>query len=617
LDGPKPHGTARKKKKKRKSNIMAAATSSTSSSLALAGLASGIDWTNIINDMVTAESAPITQWQGQQTTLNTQNSAYQTIGSDLTALQKDVATLTSPGFFQTAAAASSDSNVATATAQTGTPLGTYTFSVSQMATATAQNGSAVTAAPISSTDVVSNVNLNSTAFADPITGGTFTVNGATITVAPTDTLQSVFDQISTATGGAVTAGYNSSTDKITLTSNAAITLGSGADTSNFLQATQLYAGGGDTVTSLNALAGININTTANQSNLSTPISDGGNGQGAFKINGVTINFDASTDSVNDILQSINNSAAGVTATYDGANNRFVLANNGTGSMGMTMQDVTGNFLAATGLSSGALQAGVNAQYSINGSNTMTSASNTIDASSLGLTGLSITAQSTGSASITVSSDTSTIATAITSFVNDYNTVQNYIASQTTISSSTSSTTGSTDSTTTTTGTPGPLMGSMDAEGIATDLRQLADASPLSGIIESLNDMGVSSNGSDNTLTVNSLVLNDSLTNNLSQVAQLFTAPTSGLATTLSSYLSDALGSSGVLATNEQSLSNQYSAITTSITSLQTKITSDETEMENQFVEMEDAISSIDVSKQYLTAYFNSAATTTDAPTAAT
>jgi len=40
---------------------MAAATSSTSSSLALAGLASGIDWTNIINDMVAAESTPITQ----------------------------------------------------------------------------------------------------------------------------------------------------------------------------------------------------------------------------------------------------------------------------------------------------------------------------------------------------------------------------------------------------------------------------------------------------------------------------------------------------------------------------------------------------------------------------
>jgi flagellar hook-associated protein 2 len=596
---------------------MAAATSSTSSSLALAGLASGIDWTNIINDMVAAESTPITQWQSEQTTLNSQNSAYQSIGADLTNLQNDVTTLSSPSFFQSATASSSDSSVATVAAQSGTPVGNYTFSVSQLATAAAQNGSTISAQPISSTDDVSNVDLDSGSFADPINAGTFTVNGQTITVAATDTLQSVFDQINTATSGAVTASYDSTTDEISLASSSPITLGSGADTSNFLQATQLYANGTGAVTSLNALAGININALANQSNLATTISDGGNGQGEFEINGVAIDFDASTDSINDILQSINSSAAGVTATYDGANNRFVLTNNNTGNVGMTMQDVTGNFLAATGLSSGTLQAGANLQYSINGGNTTTSESNTIDASSIGLTGLSVTAQSLGSTNITVSPDTSTIATAITNFVNDYNTVQNYISSQITISTSTSSTTGATDSTTTTTGTPGLLMGNMDVEGIATDLRQITDASPLSGIIENLNDIGISSNGTDNTLSASSLVLNDALTNNLSQITQLFTDPTSGLATTLGSYLSDTLSSNGVIATNEQNLTNQSSDITTSITTLQTKITNDETEMENQFVEMEDAISSIDVSKEYLNAYFNSTATTTDAPTAAT
>jgi flagellar hook-associated protein 2 len=594
---------------------MAAATSSSTSSLALTGLASGINWTNIINDMVAAESAPITQWQGQQATLNSQNSAYHTIGSDLANLQNDIRTLSSPAFFQSATASSSDSSIATASAQSGTPFGIYTFAVSQMATAAAQNGSTVAAQPLSATNDVSAVALNNPGFADVITAGTFSVNGQTITVAPTDTLQSVFNQISTATNSAVTASYNSTTDEITLTSASPITLGSSADTSNFLQATQLFGNGTGAVTSLNPLAGINLNATASQSNLSTAISDGGAGAGAFKINGVTINFDASTDSVNSILQAINNSAAGVTASYDGANNRFVLTNNNTGNMGMTMQDVTGNFLAATGLSSGALQTGTNLQYSLNGSKTMTSESNTVDASSLGLTGLSVTAQSIGSASINVSADTSTISTAITNFVNDYNTIQNYVSSQTTISVSTSSTTGATDSTTTTTGKPGLLMGDMDVESIATDLRQVTDASPLSGIVENLNDIGITSNGTDNTLSTSSLVLNDSLTNNLGKVAQLFADPKFGLATTIGSYLSDALASNGVIASNEQNLTSRSADITTSINNLQTKITSDETAMQNQFVEMEAAISSINVSKQYLNAYFNSTTATTSAPTA--
>ena len=49
------------------------------------------------------------------------------------------------------------------------------------------------------------------------------------------------------------------------------------------------------------------------------------------------------------MNNINDSAAGVSASYDPINNRFVLANNTTGDVGISMQDVTGNFLAATGL----------------------------------------------------------------------------------------------------------------------------------------------------------------------------------------------------------------------------------------------------------------------------
>jgi flagellar capping protein FliD len=99
---------------------------------------------------------------------------------------------------------------------------------------------------------------------------------------------------------------------------------------------------------------------------------------------------------------------------------------------------------------------------------------------------------------------------------------------------------------------------------------------------------------------------------------LFTDPTSGLATTIGSYISDTLGSSGVLATDEQSLTNQSGDLTTSISTLQTKITNDETEMENEFVTMEDAISSINISKQYLNDYFNSSTSSDQsAPQAAT
>ena len=195
-------------------------------------------------------------------------------------------------------------------------------------------------------------------------------------------------------------------------------------------------------------------------------------------------------------------------------------------------------------------------YSINGGGTLTSQSNTVDAGSSGVTGLSVTALGEGTTNISVQSDTSTISSAINSFVTDYNAVQNYISSQT--ASSTSST-GKV--------TPGLFTGDLDVENIATSLRQLTDAVPgsaTSGLAQTLNAIGVTSNGNNNTLSVNSTTLNSALASNLSEVQIIFTNSTDGIATTRNSYLGSAtstkvvLGTSGVLATDETSLTNEAS-----------------------------------------------------------
>ena len=196
----------------------------------------------------------------------------------------------------------------------------------------------------------------------------------------------------------------------------------------------------------------------------------------------------------------------------------------------------------------------------------------------------------GTTAISVQSDTSTIATAINSFVTDYNAVQNYISSQTASTTSSSGTV-----------TAGTLTGDMDAEGIADQLRQLTDASPsgMTGAVQSLNDLGITSNGTDNTLAVDSTALDTALSGNLEAVQQLFTDPTNGLATTLNSYLTNTTGSSGLLATKEAAFTKQANNITTSITNLQKKIAQDETELQNEFVAMEDAINTINTEKTIL------------------
>jgi flagellar hook-associated protein 2 len=418
-----------------------------------------------------------------------------------------------------------------------------------------------------------------------VTNGTFTVDGTQVTVASTDSLQDIFNHIASATGNKVTATYNSSTDEITLasTDGSPLVLGSSTDTSNFLQVAQLSVPNPDSVTSASALGRVNTTVTMTDSDLATPVSDGGSGNGAFTINGVTINYNASTDSIQNVLDRINSSSAGVTAAYDTVNNRFELTNNSTGNVGISMQDVpgSGNFLAATGLSSGTLISGKNLTYTLNNSSqTLVSQSNTITQASSGIQGLSVTALATGSATVTVGSDTSAISSAIQQFITDYNSVQNDISSQQIVSTAADGTV-----------TPGTLTGDQTADDIATNLRSLSfmAGSGLSGAIQTLGDLGIQTNGQDNTLTLSdSSTLDSALANNLSSVQSFFSDATNGMATQLNNYITNITASDGELTNHQASLTQQSNNITTQISNLETKITSDTAQWTSEFQAMEQA-----------------------------
>jgi flagellar hook-associated protein 2 len=446
------------------------------------------------------------------------------------------------------------------------------------------------------------VTIGAAGFSTPVTAGVFTVNGAQVSIANTDSLQDVFNAIATATSNQVTASYSATTDEITLTSShgSPITLGSSTDTSNFLQVAQLYNNNGGnsnntgTITSTSALGHVNTSAVMSSADLATTITDGGSGNGEFKINGVTFNYNADTASIQDILNNINQSSAGVAASYDSTNNRFVLTNTSTGDVGISLQDVTGNFLAATGLSSGTLTHGKNLLYTLNGgSQSIISQSNTIDSTSSGITGLSVTAASTGSTTVSVSSDTSTISNAIQQFVTDYNTLQTYMASQAAVSTAANGTV-----------TPGTLTGDGTTSSIVSGLRSLMSKVEIiagtSGTVSQLSDLGFQSNGSDNTIALsNSSTLATALASHLNDVKALFSDSTKGLATQMNSYITGVIGTNGALSTRTSDLTQQSTDITTQISNLEAKITNDSNQWDSEFQAMETAQSQTNQELTYL------------------
>jgi flagellar hook-associated protein 2 len=525
----------------------------------------------------------------EQSQTEQRSTSYGAIRTQLTVLQNKVQALSEPELFARRLTALGDEDVVKATAGAGAALGTHTLNISQLATTATRQGTTNVGARLNATNDVSSLVLGAAAFSTAVTAGTFSVNGKPVSVAVTDSLQDVFDRISTATGGAVTAAYDSLTDKITLSSAGEIVVGGATDTSNFLSVAKLQNNGTGTLASSSALGSLKATAALSAGNFTTAVTDGGSGAGQFKINGVAITFNSSTDSLKNIIDRINSSAAGVTASYDPVNDRLSLTNKSTGDLGIGLEDVTGNFLAATGLSGGTLSRGKNLQYTLNGGGTLVSTSNTITEASSGLTGVAITALATGNSTVEIKSDTAAIKQAINDFLGEYNKVQGLVDKET-------------SSTTDGKVTAGTLAGQSDANEIASKLRSLAfnTASGLSGTLSRIAELGIDTNGDNDNLTLKDPdLLEGLLQNSLSSVSELFTNGNNGVAVRLDKFLESTVGDEGTLLRRIDNLGKQSTTIDVQIADMERVVQSNRQRMIDSFVQMETAQAKINQQMQYL------------------
>ena len=564
-------------------------TLSTGTGFLLTGLASGYDWTTLVDTLTTVARAPEQLLQTQQSKIQQQNLAYGSLVTELGVLKNKADALKDPTLYAGHVANVSDSTVATATATSDAPAGSYAFEISKLATPAMQLGATGLSAPLTADP--SSLVLKNAAFSTPVTAGTFTVNGGTVTLAVTDTLQDVLNKIQTASGNAVTASYDSGADKIALSSSGPIILGSAGDTSNFLQVAHLSSSDTGAATSAAPIASVSQTAALASAHFATTVQDDGHGAGAFTINGFTIHFNASTDSLSAVIDRINNSSAGVTATYDTLNNRLTLTSNATGDMSIALQDVAGNFLAASKLSTGTLQRGTNLLYSVNGGAQISSQSNTITAASSGIAGLSVTALRGGTTTVTVGSDTASVKTALSDFITEYNKVQSLI---------TTDTASSTDEKGTV--TAGVLAGDRDITTLALQLRNsiYSPISGLSGSIDKLAALGYATNGNDNTIALSdSTTLDSVLANNLSDIQDLFTNATNGLVVTFSSDLDKLAGDNGTLVAHQNVLTKQSTDLDTQIAAQESLVQAQRQRLINTFTAMETAQAQINQQLTFL------------------
>ncbi|HXT17915.1 MAG TPA: flagellin hook IN motif-containing protein [Gemmatimonadaceae bacterium] len=170
-----------------------------------------------------------------------------------------------------------------------------------------------------------------------VTNGSFSINGAAISVdTDTDSVSSIVSRINASAAG-VTATYDSGQDKIVLTTNGnsedLITVS--GDTSGFVTAAKL--------STANTVKG---NIRDDQQVLDKTTQFAAVVSGSFTINGATVAVDTSADTLSTLIAKINASAAGVAASFDSTANTLHLVGNTTSEDPIVVGGDTSGFLTA-------------------------------------------------------------------------------------------------------------------------------------------------------------------------------------------------------------------------------------------------------------------------------
>lgn len=520
------------------------------------------DPNTVINGLLQADQIPIQNLQTHIKNIQINESIYKSIGSDVAALQTAAFNLTLHSNTQANAATSSNTNIATAAADPTAQAGSYAVTVNSLATATTAASTSGIGRSIDAT--ASTTPLNALDLRAAPTAGTFSivVDGAlqTIAVDPTKPLvdpagttppRGALSRLQAAIAAGIgdpgaTVSVGVTNDKVSInitgaTAKHTLSLGAQGDTSNVLSLLNLSTAQGSTSSGSLALTS---SSNVGVASPSAPLSAASLGTalssptGAFSIDGVSIAWNAGSDSLNNVINRINSSAAGVTAQYNSVTDQLVLTNKATGQSALNLQDTSGNFLAAMNLAPGMTTAqtlGANASLTVNGT-TVSSTSNTVTNA---VPGLSITAGAVTPAggaptTLTVATDTATVTKNVQAFIDAAN--------------KTLSDVNTTQQKDPTSGTYSQLFGDSTLIGLKNYLlTTITGRLTPTGAYQSLQDVGVttgrvgSAPGTTGSLSFDTAKFAAALAANPGQVASLFNGTTgtsgfSGVAQTINTYL---------------------------------------------------------------------------------
>lgn len=444
-----------------------------SSGITFSGVGSGLPVDEWIQQLYASEKAhTVDTLYTKKSTLSSTKTNLSSIESAFrslkTAVQKftDSSLASSFDIFASRTAVSSNTAVATVTADNNTPVQSVSLSVESLATSTKATSAYLSGSITGSelfTAVANKQGTLTSKHEDGTAYGKFSiyVNGSKkeISIEKTDTLDNIAKKINDSfdlnsdgdySDNNVTASIADGKFSINY-NNAAVTnltLGSSSDTTNFFNIMQLSTAsavnnnnGTSSFTSLSNISKINLSgkIIGNEANLNVdeldPIT-----AGTVKIGGAEFTVDENT-TLSSLMSKINSSTdAGVRAQIDTKTNKLVLISKTEGKTAVNLEDGTSNFLTKIGLitaggdSIASQTLGTNARVYINGSTTALEVnSNKLTGDVSGISGVTINLKKTTAVTgnntttdepinINVDQNSDQITGAVNDFISKYNTL---------------------------------------------------------------------------------------------------------------------------------------------------------------------------------------------------
>jgi flagellar hook-associated protein 2 len=423
------------------------------SSIQFSGVGSGLPVKDWINTLMALEEKTIESIQRRKTAANTSKTTINTVASKFSSLRNSIRTITDANLavsfdlFKRKKVSSSDDTIAGATVSSNAVSQQVELEITSLATSTKAQSKDEAGKIIDGTEKFTDL-LNGEA-----TEGTFTIYTDGIShefkIGENDTVNNIINTINNAgiTGLQASVSDGRFQLKIDNANITALTIGSNADTSNFVNVMGLSTATAENIIEdppydkvyKSTIDVSKVNTAGkiigNEANLNGTFNDP---TYKFKIGGTEFTIDSNT-TLESLISKINSDdSAGVIAQYDLRTNKIMLTSKEAGKTAINIQDTTGNFLeqmgfitAGNSLSSQTL--GTNAIVTIN-SRSLEVNSNTVTSDMSGISGLTINLKNktaTGEkVTLNIEKDTEDLTDAVQDFVDKFNAAVNEVDKQT-------------------------------------------------------------------------------------------------------------------------------------------------------------------------------------------